>query len=452
MSPRADASIVVIAFNEASTVSDCVSALLSQRTSRSIEVVVVDDGSTDQTRERVQRLAERDRRVKLVPHEHNRGRGAARSTGLGAADAALIGYVDADVIVPPDWLERCVAALGTNRAVSGVATPDGDCVVLVRLVHPTTRVRRHTMAISGGNVLFDERVLREVGFDEGARLGEDFRLARRMTALGYSIATVPGLVAEHRETQVVPQRASDGCGRTASTRHDSPSSSAIVRVPDLAWLVWILPLGLVVALAIAGALAWAVAGGVLVGCTVAIAGAHTVSRFRLRPRTLRWLAAAVLDVPLVSSYLAGRTAGLPPRTPLRSSRDRTEAAEPALRATDVAAAGTPWVVAPALGLREEASEDRCGSAPVEARVQAPEARRQVGVRGAHLEPVIDRIGQLADGTGSDDGSGDPVIDQPRRVVAGVVDAHDGRPEREALGNRQPESLSVRRTDEDRLRP
>jgi glycosyltransferase involved in cell wall biosynthesis len=321
VSPRADASIVVIAFNEASTVSDCVSALLSQRTSRSIEVVVVDDGSTDQTGERVQRLAERDRRVKLVPHEHNRGRGAARATGLGAADAALIGYVDADVIVPTDWLERCAAALGTNRAVSGVATPDGDCVVLVRLVHPTTRVRRHTMAISGGNVLFDERVLREVGFDEGARLGEDFRLARRMTALGYSIATVPGLVAEHRETKSYPASLR-WMWQNGIDAARLPFEFRIVRVPDLAWLGWILPLGLVVALAIAGTLSWAVAGGVLVGCTVAIAGAHTVSRFRLRPRTLRCLAAAVLDVPLVSSYLAGRTAGFP--SALLSARPRPD--------------------------------------------------------------------------------------------------------------------------------
>jgi glycosyltransferase involved in cell wall biosynthesis len=301
---------VVIAFNEESTVTDCVSALLTQRTTLSIDVLVVDDGSTDRTRQLVLQIAERDPRVRLLELGRNRGRGAARSCGLEAVDAAMVGYVDADVIVPLDWLERCASALATHSAVSGIATPDGDCIVLARILHPTTRVRRHTLAISGGNVLFEARVLREVGFEERARLGEDVRLARRMTTLGYSIATVPGLVAEHRETKSYPASVR-WMWQNGVDAARLPFELRMVRVPDVAWLGWIVVLIGVTVLAALGSLSWAVAVGSLVGCTTVVAGAHMVSRFRLRPRTVRWLAAAALDVPLMTSYLAGRTVGFP---------------------------------------------------------------------------------------------------------------------------------------------
>jgi glycosyltransferase involved in cell wall biosynthesis len=310
VSPRADASIVVIAFNEESTVSDCVSALLSQRTTRTIEVVVVDDGSTDRTRQLVLQIAARDPRVRLLAHGANLGRGAARRTGQDAVDAPLIGYVDADVIVAPDWLERCAAALATNSAVSGIATPDGDCVVLARLLHPTIRVRPHTMAISGGNVLFDAHALRAVGFDDRARLGEDVRLARQMTTLGYSIETIPGLIAEHRETKSY-RATMRWMWRNGVDAARLPFEFRTIRTPDLAWLGWIVVLVVLVVLTALGSVAWsfAVVGAVL--CTVLVAGSHTASRFRLRPHTIRWLAASALDVPLVAAYLGGRTVGLP---------------------------------------------------------------------------------------------------------------------------------------------
>jgi glycosyltransferase involved in cell wall biosynthesis len=301
---------VVIAYNEASTITGCVRALLSQRTTRSIEVVVVDDASTDRTRELVAELAAQDPRVRMVAHRRNLGRGAARRTGQETVDAPLVGYVDADVVVPPDWLERCVSALEPNGAVSGIATPDGDCVVLARLVHPTTRVRAHTLAISGGNVLFDAAALRDVGFEPSERLGEDVRLAHRMGVRGHSIAVVPGLVVQHREAKsygaTVRWMWLNGLDAARL-----PFELGVLRVPDAAWLGWIVVLVVLVVLAAVGAVPWVAIVGGAVLCTVAVAVAHTASRFRLHPRTLRWLAAAVLDVPLMSAYLAGRTAGFP---------------------------------------------------------------------------------------------------------------------------------------------
>ena len=310
MPASVDVSIVVIAFNEQTTIEACVSALLAQVTPRSLEVVVVDDGSSDRTASLVRELARRDPRVRMLTHANNRGRGAARRTGQDATHAALIGYVDADVIVPADWLERCATALGTHGAVSGTAVPDGDCVVLVRLVHPSIRVRPHTMPISGGNVLFEATALHSVGFDARSRLGEDFRLARRMTELGYTIATVPGLVSEHRETKTYrsTMRWMWQNGRDAARL---PFEFRILRVPDVTWIVWVAVLVALAAAAATGSLSLALGAFGIVACTVAIGIGHATSRFRFSPNPLRWLAAAALDVPLVTSYLAGRTAGFP---------------------------------------------------------------------------------------------------------------------------------------------
>jgi len=310
VSPQVDVSLVVIAYNEATVITDCLVALRHQSTPRSLEILVVDDGSTDGTRALVEQIGTRDVRVRLIAHDHNRGRGASRRTGQDAALGPLIGFVDADVIVPPDWLERCAAALGPNGAVSGIATPDGDCAALERILHPVVRVRAHTMAISGGNVLFDARALREVGFDERARLGEDFRIARQLAAHGHPIATVPGLLAEHRESKsyVATIRWMWQNGVDAASL---PFEFGIVRAPDLTWLAWIAVLVSLVSLAATGAVAWGLALGGTLLCTAAVAVGHTASRFHPRPRTLRWLAAALLDVPLVSAYLAGRTWGLP---------------------------------------------------------------------------------------------------------------------------------------------
>lgn len=310
MSSPVDACIVVIAYDEEAVIVGCLEALRGQRTARSYEILVVDDGSTDRTAALVAAVARDDPRVQLISHDRNRGRGAARRTGQVATLAPLVGYVDADVIVPPDWLEQCAMALDGRGAVSGVATPDGDCVVLARLLHPEPRVRRHTMAISGGNALFDATVLRAVGFDERDRLGEDFRLARRLTVLGYPIATVPGLVVEHRETKSYPAsfRWMWQNGLDASRL---PIEFAVVRVPDLTWLGWLAALATLVALAGTGSITWMAVVAGAVGCTAVVAVGHTASRFRLRPRTVRWLATCVLDVPLVAAYLAGRTCGLP---------------------------------------------------------------------------------------------------------------------------------------------
>jgi glycosyltransferase involved in cell wall biosynthesis len=144
-----DVSVVVIAYNERDHAPECVRAIFGQRTDARFDVVFVDDGSTDGTADAVAAAVGGDVRFRLVRLPHNRGRGAARAAGVEAAGGRAIGFVDADITLPPDWLARCLAELPGHAAVGGIAVPDGDTTVLARFSGATPREVAGSMPITG---------------------------------------------------------------------------------------------------------------------------------------------------------------------------------------------------------------------------------------------------------------------------------------------------------------
>lgn len=92
-------SIVVPLFNEGENLSALVEAIwkVLDDDPSFLELVLVDDGSTDRTAEIARLLAEEEPRIKLVQHARNRGLGAAIRTGLNAAQGEFILYSDADL-------------------------------------------------------------------------------------------------------------------------------------------------------------------------------------------------------------------------------------------------------------------------------------------------------------------------------------------------------------------
>jgi glycosyltransferase involved in cell wall biosynthesis len=95
----AGVSIVLPCFNEAPNVADAVRAAIvaAETHAADFEVIVVDDGSTDATAQIAARLADADRRVRLVMHPSNRGYGGALRTGLRAARMPWVLLTDADL-------------------------------------------------------------------------------------------------------------------------------------------------------------------------------------------------------------------------------------------------------------------------------------------------------------------------------------------------------------------
>lgn len=92
--------VVVAAYDVAAYLPACLDSLLGQ-THRALDVVVVDDGSTDATGEIAERYAARDPRLRVV-HTANHGLGAARNEGVRHVSGEHLAFVDSDDVVPPE--------------------------------------------------------------------------------------------------------------------------------------------------------------------------------------------------------------------------------------------------------------------------------------------------------------------------------------------------------------
>lgn len=102
-------SVIIPAFNAERTLGETLESALAQ-TLQDIEVIVIDDGSTDGTREIARSFAARDPRVRIVVQE-NGGVADARNAGINAARAPLVSPLDADDVWHPSFLEKVHAAL-----------------------------------------------------------------------------------------------------------------------------------------------------------------------------------------------------------------------------------------------------------------------------------------------------------------------------------------------------
>ena len=115
-------SVVIPAYNEEQGINDIVQRVLAVRPALKVagvddlELLIVDDGSSDATADIVRRIE----CVQLIQHQHNRGYGAALKTGFNRAAGELIGFLDADGTYPPEnFPELCQLALNGSDLVVG---------------------------------------------------------------------------------------------------------------------------------------------------------------------------------------------------------------------------------------------------------------------------------------------------------------------------------------------
>ena len=107
-------SVIVAAYNIDAYIERGVRSVCDQ-TYHNLEIIVVDDGSTDDTGRILDKLAEDDARIQVI-HEENGGLAHARNTGMAVARGSYIGFVDGDDWIDPDMYEKMFSALKDKQA------------------------------------------------------------------------------------------------------------------------------------------------------------------------------------------------------------------------------------------------------------------------------------------------------------------------------------------------
>jgi len=121
-------SIVVPLFNEEENIDLLVQNIFSHigTDPQFLEIILVDDGSRDETGSRALNLAKQDARVKLIRHESNQGLGAAIRTGLKAVAGDLVLYTDADLPFDFSLIPQLIAEAGESCVVAGYRLNRGE--------------------------------------------------------------------------------------------------------------------------------------------------------------------------------------------------------------------------------------------------------------------------------------------------------------------------------------
>ncbi len=142
-------SIVLPCRNEAGNVVRVVGEALARGcdVAQDVEVIVVDDGSSDSTATLAEALARADPRVRVVRHPHNRGYGAALRSGFAVARGRWVFYTDGDGQLTLDDLRQVPAALATCDVVVGYRRARQDPFTRRWMGHAWTQVVNWTFGL-----------------------------------------------------------------------------------------------------------------------------------------------------------------------------------------------------------------------------------------------------------------------------------------------------------------
>jgi glycosyltransferase involved in cell wall biosynthesis len=193
-------SFIIIAYNEEHNLEACIESILNQELlGKSYEIIVIDDGSRDQTPTIVKGLSKKNNQIKLVSDGLNHGRGYGRYTGVKTSHGDYIIMVDADILLPKEWLSICLKNIKKHDVVGGIAVPDGDVAYIYNRFKLKPKTVMGSTSITGNNGFYRRTVFDKVNFDKNLREGEDVDFNHRSLAAGFSSFSIPKLSVEHQE-------------------------------------------------------------------------------------------------------------------------------------------------------------------------------------------------------------------------------------------------------------
>nr|MCR4851288.1 glycosyltransferase [Lachnospiraceae bacterium] len=176
-------SVIVPAYNIENYISKCLDSILAQ-TYRDLEIITVDDGSSDRTGQILDEYAKKDDRIKVI-HQKNKGLSGARNSALKVATGDYIGYVDGDDHIEPGMYETMLnaclqydaqIAVTAYREVDETGSPVSDREFSGRII-PLSKTEALDVYISDNreysikncvwSKLFKKEIVKDLIFPEG---------------------------------------------------------------------------------------------------------------------------------------------------------------------------------------------------------------------------------------------------------------------------------------------
>lgn len=209
MSKKTFVSIILPVYNDENTVEVCLRTLIRQNYTDK-EIIVVDDGSTDNTPTIISKMAKQHPslvRVVFIPHG---GASKTRNVGLKHAVGEIISFSESDAIYSREYIENAVKFLSLNPHMAGACLTGAPWILKSTLVtsgiYVENRIQRKLLEEEKIEPfyawVFRKKVLEEIGgFDENLYQAEDRDLFSRIKRRGYQIGLVTGVYWQHKRDQ-----------------------------------------------------------------------------------------------------------------------------------------------------------------------------------------------------------------------------------------------------------
>ena len=196
-------SVIIPLYNNQQNIERCLRSVENQDYPNDrMEIIVVDDGSTDRSAE-----IAHEHNVKVLRQRHS-GQGAARNKGVDEAHADIIAFLDADDVATNSWLKEVVPFLNDGEIVAvgcshDLLNKDNDFVKIAWLEryfrHSYSPERTNHLGASG--CIYNKSVFKEIGgFDPRMSPAEDMDLSIRVASKGYTLFLIkkPLISVEYR--------------------------------------------------------------------------------------------------------------------------------------------------------------------------------------------------------------------------------------------------------------
>jgi len=203
-------SIIIPTFNEESVIVDCLESF-SKQTYKNLEIIVVDDGSTDSTLQKLDKVGKMKSQVTLV-HQQHKGPGSARNKGVKKSTGQILVFVDADMTFDKDFITKLVDPIVKNKTKGTfskdeiVSNWNNIWARMWNINEGWEDKKRHPINYPNKQKVFRAILKSEFekvgGFDLGGEYNDDWSLSEK---LGYKATVAKGAKFYHQNPETLSE-------------------------------------------------------------------------------------------------------------------------------------------------------------------------------------------------------------------------------------------------------